>query len=142
MYIKQKYKFDCWVSALINFLKDKNIDIDYLKLIKTLKTTWFWWTKPEKILEFMDFNKLTYNESFNIHKPNLILVDQIKFYNDWESPDYGHYVYYTWKVKNWLLEIFDPWDWEFIYKSKDFILNSSLDVLVWKTRRYSSFFIN
>ncbi len=142
MYTKQKYKYDCWVSALINLLKSKNIDFDYFLLMKELKTTWFWWTKPEKIVEFFENNNIEYNLLFNIKTPLLILVDQFKFYNDGEKIDYWHYIYYTGNIKNNLLEIFDPRDWTIIYKSQESILESTLEVLVWKKKRFSSFYIN
>lgn len=142
MYIKQKYKYDCWVSALINLLKSKNIDFDYFLLMKELKTTWFWGTKPEKILELLENKDIKYDLLFDIKKPLLILVDQFKFYNEEENIDYWHYIYYTGNIKNNLLEIFDPRDWNIIYKSQKFILESTLEVLVWKKRRFSSFYIS
>lgn len=144
MYIKQRYKYDCWVSAVFNFIKYNNlkIELEYFNLLKNLKTTWFWWTKPEKIIEFLENNNIKSKSNFDLTKSMIILVDQVKFYNDWESLDYWHYVYYTGNYKNNLMEIFDPWDWKIIYKNKEDLSKSTLDVLVWKKRRYSSFFIS
>ncbi len=129
--ITQKYKYDCWVAAVYNLLKQSNIDIDYFELEKYLSTTTLWWTIPKNIEDFLTkYNNIDF-------KISVILVSSDIFYDN--NEDYGHYVNIIW-FKNNKYKIFDPWDWLYYELYYDELKKSMLNVLVWKKSRYNNIF--
>lgn len=131
MYIKQKYKYDCWVAWVYNLLKSVNIDFDYLDLKKELNTTTLWWTIPKNIDNFL-INNWYYNLDFKI---SLVLVSSDKFYSSNEE-DYWHYINII-NICNNIYKVFDPWDWRYYYIEKSKLINMTLNVLVWPKFRYN-----
>lgn len=126
----QKYKYDCWVAATFNMLRNSWINLDYHELEKMLQTTKLWWTFPKNIIEFLK------NNFFDVDLKNgILLIDSHKFYND--NIDYGHYVNIAWIV-DWKYKIFDPYDGQTHFLTKKEILNVSKNVLVWKTKRFDN----
>lgn len=145
IYQKQLYKYDCWVASLYNLLSIRKIDVNYRELMKSLGTTTLWWTKPEKILEYLEKIWIKYSLSFSLIHPSLILVDDKIFYDDGtitKENSYWHYIMYTWNHKWNLLEIFDPREWKIFDYQFEKLLKATKNVLVWKSKRYNDFYIH